>query len=160
MVHRFVFEAMVSWGFDSWQDSLTLAMVVDAGNKMIAGLREEEAEAPEGFRDEMKILNQFKREQQYGDPFVGAFHSSESGDLYMPHKFKNYMRLLEDSLSSSDIGSMVVEMAKFIIFRANMASMQFLWTPQIGSQDYPYETLSKLYNLCNEHIQLRMQDYD
>jgi hypothetical protein len=162
MVHRFVFDAMVDWGIEDWRHAIDLSGLVEQGMELVAEMRQRKAEieaiTDDTIRSSMLILDGVATPRHGDNLFENSFRSSESGDLYAPHKFGSYYGFLRDNIDSPDVESIVTELAKFIIFRARMMELQFLWTPQTGSQNHAYETLSKLYRLCDEYAQDRIME--
>jgi hypothetical protein len=151
MVHRFVFDALVSWGIDNWRLKIDLEGLVQIATATISKRRDEESQANELLRQ----LSRFRLHDD-NDEFLRQFRDAESGDLYVPHRLRNYLDYLMD-IAAPDVSHVIDELAKFIIFRFQLSEMQFLWTPQIGSQGHAYDALSKLYRLCDVHAQRCMQ---
>lgn len=159
MVHRFVFDALVSWGIDNWRFQADLASVVRQGMATVAALRDHAAATERLFADaDLRVLmRRLDRIRLDDNLFSSAFNAGESGDLYAPHHFSHYLAFLQDHLDSPNIETMVTELAKFIIFRARLSEMQFLWSPQTGQHEQPYQTLSHFYRLCDAYAQRKIQ---
>jgi len=150
MVHRFVFDALITWGID---DIIDLDGLVQIGIDTITKEREAIAQGEE-------VTARRQRLADTDNLFLRAFRDAESGDMYVPHRFKNYLDYLLDDADPAQLPEIITELAKFIIFRHRLSQMQILWTPQIGSQHDASETLMKLYQLCNDYAGMRQHDID
>ncbi len=154
MVHRSVFDELVSWGIDTWsRGKVLLADLVKDGLDAVADVRKEPDE-------DLRELKKLRFRNSGGDKniFLAFIRESESGDLYVPHRFHDYLNYLFDEVPAADIEAVVTEMAKFMIFKSQMMAMQFLWSPQTGSQNHAYDELSKFYRFCDAAIQKRRQE--
>ena len=154
MVHRFVFDALVSWGINNWRLKIDLPALVQTATEVITKHRDEAAESGD-------LVRQLRRSRlrDQDNAFLNQFRDTESGDLYVPHRLKNYLDYVIEA-APADNNAIITELAKFIIFRSRLSEMQFLWTPQIGSQGHAYDALSRLYRLCDAHAQSRMKEDD
>lgn len=158
MVHRFVFDEIVSWGMHSWRGgTIHLDRLVEAGMEALTAFRKEQAEAPDDLQRDFNRLMRFEAART-DNIFLGPFRDREGGDLYVPHRFKDYLSLTENS-DPADVQDIVTELSKFIILRDRMDEMRCLWTPQVGSQHNAYPELSKLYRVCDAYAQKQMRDY-
>ncbi len=145
MVHRFVFDEIVSWGIDKFGNNSSLEYLIEEGIRGIEILKHSKSVS-------LEI-------DTTTNAFLHPFAFSSGGETCIPHRFKNYLDLAMKT-DKSNLRQIIVEMAKFMIFSYNMAEMQILWTPHIGSQNQPSDQLSKLSRLCDEYAQKKMSNED
>lgn len=144
MIHRFVFDELVSWPVNSlFHGIYGLNDLIEAGKQI-------------RHMDKIDLLL-----ERSDNLFMVGFRRNESGDYYVPHRLQNYLEYLtSDAITDEQALPVITDLAKFMLLRVQMQAMNFLWTPQIGSQNWSYDMLSKFYRLCDSHAQQKLHEDD
>jgi hypothetical protein len=167
MVHRFIFDELVSWGFESsrkYGEIITLDILVNDGMKAILDFHKKQKEADNDIRELDRALFELGHhgKPDFDNSFISTIrYTTEGGNLYIPHKLKNYLNyLIEHEHKENHLREIITEISKFIIFDIQMYSLSLLWTPQTGQQQTPYKELSRLYHVCDAHAQKQLKKFE